>query len=190
MTFIRGETSELRVLEMSEWEARGFAQAVNAGLTTQHLFTGSIPMRGVDYLARWKKEHEAGDILFGIWYPREGDYSDKPPKFIGTCSLNQHREVYQSAEARFLIFDADAVGKGIGKEVSRLLTAYAFQKLNLHRLWLGVSADNLRAVKCYLDTGFIVEGTQRDELYYDGSRHHTYRMAILRPEWEAGRGKA
>lgn len=203
MTFIKGSNVELRVLPENDYEVTTWTNAVMAGLTTQHLFTGSYPMRYIDVKEQWKKEREAGDILFGIWLPRSPEDKDTrapayiaPPTgyddysvFIGTCGLHQHREVYQSAEARFLIFDAEAVGKGIGKEVSRLLTEYAFKRLNLHRLWLGVSADNLRAVKCYLDTGFIVEGCQRDELYYGGTRHHTYRMALLRDEWEAGRGK-
>ena len=174
MTFISGNLCHLKVLQESEHEVKTWTDAVMSGLTTQHLFTGSYPMRYIDVKEQWKKEREAGDILLGIW----------TDKFVGTCGLHQHREVYRSWEARFLIFDADAVGKGIGKEVSKLLVEYGFDRLNSMRLWLGVSADNLRAVKAYLDTGWRVEGRQRMELFYHGAYHDTYRMAILRDEYE------
>lgn len=185
-----GKGVVLRVLEESDCEAETWTKAVNAGLTTQHLFTGSFPMRAIDIKAAWKKEREAGDVSFGVWLPDiapDGTMILSKPdgmryaqaKFIGTCGLHSHREIYRSWECRFLIFDADAVGKGIGEEVVRLLTDYAFRRLNAHRVWLGVSADNLRAVKCYLNAGYKIEGTLKGELFYDGKYHDTYRMSML-----------
>lgn len=172
MTFIRGEAVELRVLEDADAEV--FTKAVNQGLTTQHLFTGSIPMRTKDYAQRWQEERKAGDVLFGVW--TQG-------KFIGTCGLHSHRDIYKSWEARFLIFDANSVGKGLGKQVCHLLTAYAFRRLNAHRVWLGVSEFNTRALKCYIDSGYVIEGRLRDEVYYDGKYHSVIRMAVLENEW-------
>ncbi len=172
---MKGEHVNLRVLE--DADAETFTQAVNQGLTTQHLFTGSIPMRTADYNARWEAERKAGDILFAI----------ESGSFIGTCGLHSHRDVYRSWEARFLIFDTDSVGKGLGKEVVRMATAYAFHRLNAHRVWLGVSEDNKRAVKCYLDCGYIFEGRLRDEIYTQGAYHAALRFAILEDEWKAGR---
>lgn len=209
---MKGEKCELRVLERNEEEAALFTAAVNAGLTTQALFTGSVPMRDKDYLSKWDAEVLAGDVLFGIWLPYveqekhycTGDLSTTllPPtwchtvfphkpheqiitpsrqeKFIGTCGLHSHRDIYKSWEARWMIFDPEAVGKGVGKEAVTMLTDYAFRRLNAHRVWLGVSADNLRAVKCYLDCGYKIEGRMVDELFYDGAYHDAYRMAVVR----------
>ena len=179
--FMRGENCELRVLTAAE--AEPFTKAVNAGLTTEHLFTGSIPMRTEDYAKRWEDERKAGDILFGIWTEHCGDEECKSLKFIGTCGLHSHRDIYKSWEARFLIFDPSAVGQGLGKDVVRLLTGYAFQRLNAHRVWLGVSEDNKRAVKCYLDCGYVFEGRLRDEIFYNGKYHAAIRMGVLEDEW-------
>lgn len=175
MTFIKGQSCELRAWEDADNEP--FTRAVNAGLTTQHLFTGSIPMRTADYAERFRKMRDAGDILFSIGTPEK--------RIIGQCGLHDHRDIYKSWEARFLIFDADAVGKGIGKEVVRLLTSYAFAKLNSHRVWLGVSEANIRAVKCYLDCGYRIEGRLRDEIFYNGQYHAALRMAVLEDEWKS-----
>lgn len=185
MTFMKTDRVELRVLEARD--ADTFTKAVNAGLTTEHLFTGSVPMRTKDYAERWQDEREAGDVLFGIWLP--GGYADgatlTKDKFIGTCGLHSHRDIYQSWEARFLIFDPTAVGQGIGKDVVRLLADYAFRRLNAHRLWLGVSEDNKRAVKCYYDCGFRFEGLHEDAIFYDGKYHATMTMRMLEDEWRS-----
>lgn len=180
MTFMKSAQIELRVLQGSDHEVRTWTNAVMAGLTTQHLFTGSFPMRGIDVKEAWEKERKAGDILFGVWvYTLEGG------KFIGTCGLHSHREIYRSWEARFLLFDADSVGKGLGKEVVSLLTEYAFQRLNAHRVWLGVSEDNKRAVKCYYDCGFRFEGLHEDAIFYAGRYHATMTMRMLEQEWRS-----
>jgi len=215
VTFIRGEKVELRVLE--DKDAEPFTKAVNAGLTTEHLFTGSIPMRTADYAKRWEEERKAGDILFGIWRNfQEVNISchkcnnmftsqivePKCPKcgnvchwtadpayfgwhFIGTCGLHSHRDIYKSWESRFLVFDPNAVGRGYGKEIVSLVTDYAFKRLNAHRVWLGVSENNLRAVKCYLDAGYVFEGRLRDEIFYNGRYHAALRMGVLEQEWQS-----
>lgn len=192
MTFMKSDQVELRVLE--EKDAEPFTKAVNAGLTTEHLFTGSVPMRTKDYAARWEEERKAGDVLFGVWLPAAECCEDRehpersvpytrPATFIGTCGLHSHRDIYKSWEARFLIFDPSAVGQGLGKDVVRLLTDYAFRRLNAHRVWLGVSEDNKRAVKCYLDCGYVFEGRSRDAIYYQGQYFATIQMSVLEDEW-------
>lgn len=175
MTFIKGTSCELRVLQANEFEIQTWTNSVMAGLTTEHLFTGSVPMRGIDVKEVWDKERKAGDILFGVW--------TLAGRFIGSCGLHSHREIYRSWESRFLIFDADSVGKGLGKEVVSLLTDYAFRRLNAHRVWLGVSEFNRRALKCYIDCGYVIEGRLRDEVFYGGQFHSVIRMAALEGEW-------
>lgn len=185
MTFIKGEQVELRVLEDADAEI--FTKEVNKGLTTEHLFTGSIPMRTAEYQERWDSERKAGDVLFAIEQTGalDGNGMRRSGGFIGTCGLHSHRDIYKSWEARFLIFDASAVGKGLGGEVVNLLTGYAFQRLNAHRVWLGVSEFNTRAVKCYVGAGYVYEGRLRDEVFYAGKYHSVIRMAVLEDEWRS-----
>lgn len=173
MTFISGKLCELRVLRETDDEAKEWSDSVNAGLTTQHLFTGSFPMRLIDVKEKWRKEREAGDVLFGIWT----DF------FIGTCGLHGHRSIYRSWELRILLIDPNALGKGIGTEATRLLVDYAFTRLNAHRVWLGVNAENIGAIKCYEKVGFKHEGALRDEIYCRGKYVDAVRMGILEGEW-------
>lgn len=177
MTFVRGSLCDLRVLDPEDpMQVGTFTEAVNAGLTTKFLFTGSIPMRTNDYRQKWISELKKGDILFGIW---------ADDIFIGTCGLHDHRDIYKSWEFRILIFDPDYLGKGIGTEATRLLVDYAFTRLNAHRVWLGVNKENQGAVNCYLKVGFKIEGELRDEIFIYGRYVNTYRMGILEQEWKS-----
>lgn len=177
MTFIRGELCNLRVLEESEFEARRWTDAVMGGLDhMRFVFTGSIPSRWIDVRAKWKMEREDGDVLFGIW-------SDDI--FIGTAGLHSHRELYRSWEARWLIFDPECIGRGIGTEAVKMLTGYAFDFLNAHRVWLGVSAENIGAIKCYEKAGYIREGVLRDEIWNRGKYVDAIRMSLLEYEWRS-----
>lgn len=181
MTFIKGELCELRVLERSDEEARQWCHYVNQGLTTKHLFTGSIPMRSIDVKKVWEHEAAQGSVEFGIYakYDERGSL----PTFIGTTGLYGHRDIYRSWEFRILIFHPDYLGKGIGTEATRLVVEYGFGRLNAHRIWLGVNADNKGAVACYKQAGFKPEGRLRDEIFCYGKYHDAIRMGILEGEF-------
>ncbi len=75
-------------------------------------------------------------------------------------------------------------GKGFGSDALRLILCYAFDELNLHRVGLDVISNNTRAIRTYEKVGFRQEGTMRDAVLRDGSRHDRILMGILRHEWQ------
>lgn len=169
---------ELRALTLSDDEIRSFTDSVNANLTTRHLFTGTYPKTYGEMKAQWEREKEVGDVLFGIWSGED---------FIGVCGLHAPKPIYRSWELRIIIHDPSALGKGIGTEATALLTDYAFNRLNAHRVWLGVNVENEAAVKCYRKVGYREEGRLRDEIYSHGSYRDVFRMSILEHEWRTRR---
>jgi RimJ/RimL family protein N-acetyltransferase len=64
------------------------------------------------------------------------------------------------------VFVASLRGRGMGREVTRLVVAWAFDVLGLHRLQLEVAASNRRAIRCYLACGFRNEGVRREAQLY------------------------
>lgn len=187
--FLKGQKCELRPLNRDEAEAYEFTRAVNAGLTTRHLLTGSYPMRPIDIKEVWDKEAKLGSVEFGIWVQgRRGDLGagiDKFPGFIGTCGLYGHRDIYRLWEFRILIFHPDYIGKGIGEEATRLVVDYGFNRLNAHRIWLGVNEANTGAIKCYQKVGFKEEGRKRKELFCYGQYFDAVQMGLLEDEWKS-----
>jgi [ribosomal protein S5]-alanine N-acetyltransferase len=80
------------------------------------------------------------------------------------------------------LFAAALRGRGLGREVTRLVLTWAFDVLGVHRVELQALASNSRAINCYLACGFRHEGVRREaELYPDGWKDFIM-MGILRPE--------
>jgi len=75
--------------------------------------------------------------------------------------------------------------QGLGTEAMQLVTRYAFQELNLHRVQLTVFAYNQRALAVYRKVGFIEEGRQREWVLRDGERYDLIFMGLLASEWRA-----
>ena len=58
----------------------------------------------------------------------------------------------------------------------------AFERMNLHRVWLEVFADHPRAVHVYEKAGFRREGLMRQAEWRD-SWHDIAVMGVLHDEW-------
>ena len=81
------------------------------------------------------------------------------------------------------LFVAALRGRGLGREVTRLVLDWAFDVLGAHRVQLEVLASNSRAINCYVACGFHREGARREaELYPDGWKDFIM-MGILRSEY-------
>jgi RimJ/RimL family protein N-acetyltransferase len=74
-------------------------------------------------------------------------------------------------------------GKGYGTEAARLAVGYAFETLNLNRVWLHVYEYNLRGLRSYERVGFRREGLLRQETFRAGRYWDTIVMGLLREEW-------
>ena len=76
------------------------------------------------------------------------------------------------------------LGKGIGTLATRAVVDWGFKRLNAHRIWLGCSAENLGAIKCYEKVGFKREGVLRDEIWCNGHYTDAIRMGLLESDWK------
>lgn len=87
---------------------------------------------------------------------------------------------HQKGEARILIGESEALGRGLGTETIELLCTYAFERLNLHRVYAYVLAMNPRALRAFEKAGFAVEGVLKEDRW-DGRRYcDVYLLGRLR----------
>jgi RimJ/RimL family protein N-acetyltransferase len=117
------------------------------------------------------------DIMLGIAV-QETD------RLIGVTGLHQILLKNRSAGFGITIGAKDEWGKGYGTEATALMVRYAFETLNLNRVWLHVLEYNQRGLRTYEKLGFKREGVLRQEHYRDGRYWDTITMAILRQEWD------
>lgn len=76
-------------------------------------------------------------------------------------------------------------GKGYGTDALLVLLRYAFTELNLHRVSLGVFADNARAIRSYEKAGFVIEGRYRQAVCRDGRWRDVVGMGVLKTDWNS-----
>ncbi|HLI78518.1 MAG TPA: GNAT family protein [Candidatus Binataceae bacterium] len=113
---------------------------------------------------RWAIETLAGDYLGGI-------------------SLMTIDWINRSAQVGIVIGIKQHWGKGYGTDAMRVLLRFAFEKMNLHRVWLNAYDFNTRGIKSYEKCGFQREGVQREYRFLDGRYHDSVLMAILEREY-------
>jgi [ribosomal protein S5]-alanine N-acetyltransferase len=115
---------------------------------------GSATLENVtEYISQY--ENSSSAILLGI-------YSCENDMHIGNIKLDPIDWKHERAVVGILVGEKSARGHGVGREAMRLCLGIAFDMMNLHRVELGVTEDNVAAIRCYESLGFVLEGRHRD----------------------------
>lgn len=103
---------------------------------------------------------------------------------VGHIQLLSIDKVNLSARiGRVLVGEKEYRNKGIGLEMVNAILNIAFNKLNLHRVDLGVFDFNLPAIACYKSAGFIIEGNFRECRKINEQYWSLLNMSILENEY-------
>jgi RimJ/RimL family protein N-acetyltransferase len=108
---------------------------------------------------------------------------------IGSCGLGHFDDTARVCELAIGIGDKAYWGKGYGSEAVELLLEYAFIHRSVNRVWLGVGADNERAIRAYARAGFVEEGRFRKHVWVAGVPCDMVAMGVLKADWEARQTK-
>ncbi len=103
-------------------------------------------------------------------------------KMVGSCSCNLRDCI--TANLGICIGEESGRDKGYGTECIKIMTRFAFNELNAHRVTLGVIAGNKRAVACYKKAGFVEYGQAHECIYYGGHYDDYIYMEILKKDWK------
>lgn len=102
--------------------------------------------------------------------------------FLGEVVLNELDAANESANYRIWLAGPHVFGRGYGTEATKLVVDYALDQVGLHRLGLAVFAFNSVARRVYEKCGFTLEGRLRDALLWNGERHDSLIMSVLRSD--------
>jgi RimJ/RimL family protein N-acetyltransferase len=103
-------------------------------------------------------------------------------RLIGNVVLHRIQSRDRQAGFGILIGEKAEWSRGYGTEATRLIVRYAFDVLNLNRVWLHVLEDNQRGQRAYEKVGFKVEGVLRQAGFREGRYMDMITMGILRGE--------
>lgn len=105
-------------------------------------------------------------------------------KLLGEVRLDGLDRQDRRARLAIGLYDVSQLGKGLGREAIRLVLAYAFGALKLHRVDLRVLAYNERAIRCYRACGFVEEGRERESARVGDAWYDDMIMGVLAREFE------
>jgi len=177
--FIIGKKVYLRGFEKNDLTGNYF-QWTNDSKVIYYLERGLKP----NYIENLEEEYEEirksnNDVVLAI--------VDKIKEIvIGVIELREINWISRKTEYRILIGEKDFWGKGYAVESTYLILNYAFNKLNLNKVFLGVNASNEKAVKLYDKMGFKREGVLREDVYRNGIYYDVIRMSLLKSEYKKG----
>ena len=106
-------------------------------------------------------------------------------RLIGECGLLRMFPAWRTTDLSIILGEKSTWGKGYGTDALHLLLDYAFGSLNFHRLAIGVTSANDRALRFYEKAGFRREGIQRDGYFYDHAYQDFVMMSILEDEFRS-----
>lgn len=178
--FAEGSSVILRPLEHSDLNERYLAW-LNDPEVTRYTETGTFPSTAEDLETYYRDVNRSkSDVILAI--------VDKgSERHIGNVKLGSIHWIHRSAIFGILIGEKEFWHKGLGLEATRLMVEYGFERLNLHRVDLGVFAEHEAAVRCYKKVGFKVEGRMREDLYQGGVYKDRLWMGLLRSEYRPSR---
>ena len=182
--FVEGSLVLLRPLERTDLNDR-YLSWLNDLEVTRYTETGIFPSTDEDLGNYYRSvTGSKSDVILAVVDRKSGQH-------IGNVKLGPIHWVHRRATFGILIGEKEFWGKGVGLEATRLMVQYGFERLNLHRIELGVLADHESAVRCYKKAGFKEEGRMRESHFREGEYKDGLRMGLLRSEYKPGKiGKA
>ena len=120
----------------------------------------------------------ANDVVFAI-------VDRATEQHIGNTAIHNIDWIRRLGEFGIIVGEKAYWGKGYGTEATRLVVGFAFDRLNLNKVWLGVHADHPGAIRAYEKVGFKIEGRLRQEMVRNGVYADRLIMGILREEYYA-----
>jgi RimJ/RimL family protein N-acetyltransferase len=172
--FIEGEWLYLRELRPSDVEGN-YYRWMNDPEVTRHLESRFFPQSLEDLRNYVKAAQERRDsVLFAI-------VLKNGLRHIGNIKLGGIHWIHRSADVGLLIGEKDCWGKGYATEAIRLVTAYAFNTLNLRRLVAGCYDANGGSANAFLKAGWKEEGRRESRYFCQGHYCGEILLGIVRP---------
>ncbi|MGX7048682.1 spermidine N1-acetyltransferase [Lactococcus piscium] len=139
-------------------------------------------------MALWFEEpYESIDELTSLYDKHIHDNTERrfvidlDGEFAGVIELVEIDYIHRTTEIQIIVRKAYQ-GQGLAKKAIRKGLDYAFNMLNMHKVYLYVDVDNQVGIHIYEGVGFVKEGMMRQQFYANGAYHDSLFMGIFKGE--------
>ena len=174
--FLESRNILLRALSSTD-DLSNYESWLNDQEITMYMGSGKFPST-VDSLKEYIMKYNSSKegMLLGI-FPKENQ------KHIGNITLHMIDWIHRKAEIGIIIGDKNDFKKGYGTEAVNLLLKHGFERLNLHKITAGMVSLNNGSVKLFEKCGFEIEGTLKQDFYFENNYYDTFRYGILKESY-------
>ena len=102
---------------------------------------------------------------------------------IGTARVHNINSKSATCNLGMMIGEKKHWGKGLGKKIYRLLIGFAFEQLNIRRIWEAAHADNYVSLAMCEGLGFKREGILREHILTERGPIDKILLGLLKKEW-------
>jgi len=172
--FLHGDLVSLRPLFHTDIGSTRYLSWLNDYEVTKYLGGVGVFPENDDSMERFFNDvvNSPDNVVMGIV-----DKSDD--SHIGNIKLGPISWLHRRAELSIMIGEKDRWGKGFGTEATRLMVQYGFNRLNLHKITLGLFKEQFAGAKVYEKIGFEQEGVIKESHFIDGKWNDRIIMGIL-----------
>ncbi|MDI9421421.1 MAG: pyridoxal-phosphate dependent enzyme [Bacillota bacterium] len=127
------------------------------------------------------------------WFERVEGQSDRydaiievdgrPVGLVGLLNIDQKNG---KAEYYIAVGEQEYKGKGVASKASAMLLDYAFDQLDLNKVYLYTEVGNVAAQRLFERIGFEKEGLLKEDLRVDGKSLDRYLYGICRTDYRRG----
>lgn len=156
---------------------------------TQYLVSGVWPFNEGKERAWIEKMYTSGTDVVLLACLREpiGDLPADTP--VGMSGIHQIDPVHRFCTLGIVVGETSMQGRGLGREMMRLLLDHAFDDVNVERVELSVYDFNTRAHALYIKLGFVEEGRLVKRRWKGGAWRDEILMVMRREAWTARRSR-
>jgi len=172
---MEGKNVYLRILELSDIPRT--QKWISDPDISENL--GYLPVKSLYQQEQWYKSiaNDNSRYIFTICLSQTDE-------LIGIVGLGLINYISRNASISIFIYDKSYRGMGYGFEALKLLLKFAFESLNLHKVYARISKSNIQSVNIAKKLGFVQEGILREHYYSGGVYHDKISISLLRSEYK------
>lgn len=146
----------------------------------RHFYAGHPFFINIEKEEAWIAKVASSDIPLAAF----GVEEIKTNTLIGMVFLKDINLIHRNAEFAIFIGNETVKGKGYATEATLKALDFAFNNLNLNRVFLKVQEDNSSAIKLYQKCNFTQEGVLRKSVFKNGTYLDEVVMSVLKSEYK------
>ena len=106
---------------------------------------------------------------------------DADGKFVGIIEIIEINYIHRTAELQIIV-KQDFRGQGLAKTAMLKALDYAFNVLNMHKIYVYIETKNTVSLRICESLGFVHEGILRQQFFAEGMYRDSFFMGIFKEE--------